>query len=102
MINAVLDELFMRSWWVVLFGILCFMLLEQGMKTRNHEYAKLREHYVELEKQKKAALFFQEKLLLEINSQSDPAWVELILMKGLGVIPEGQTKVFFDRTAANP
>lgn len=34
--------------------------------------------------------------MLEINSQSDPAWVELMLMKNLGLVPEGQIKVFFD------
>lgn len=95
-ISYIFDQLFRRSWWVILFGIISYMLLEQGMKIRNREYAKLQAQYIELEKQKKEALALQERLMLEINSQSDPAWVELALMKGLGVVPEEQIKVFFD------
>lgn len=90
------EQLFMGFWWVILFALLSFMLFEQGMKIRHHEYAKLQEHHKDLEKQQKEALALQEKLKLAINSQSDPAWVELVLMKGLGLIPEGQIKVFFD------
>jgi hypothetical protein len=32
---------------------------------------------------------------LQINSQSDLAWIELTLMKGLGVAPEDSQKVYF-------
>lgn len=99
-INRVFEQLFLQSWWVVLFGLISFMLFEQGMKIRDTEYAKLQEQYVDLERQKKEALALQDKLMLEINSQSDPAWVELMLMKGLGLVPEGQIKVFFDLSTA--
>jgi hypothetical protein len=37
----------------------------------------------------------QEKLLLTINSQSDPAWIELVLFRELGLVPEGAAKVWF-------
>lgn len=98
--NFLFEQFFKKSWWVILFGLVCYMLLEQGLKVRNQEYAKLQAQYVELEHQKKAMLSLQQKLLLEINSQSDPDWVELVLMKGLGVVPEGQIKVFFDHSMA--
>ena len=98
--NRALEQFFLESWWVILFGLICYMLFEQGMKTRDHEYAKLQEHYADLEKQKKEVVTLQRKLLLEINSQSDPAWIELMLMKGLGLVPEGQIKVFFDQSMA--
>lgn len=91
------EQLFSKFWWVILYTILCYMLFEQGMKTRDREYAKLEQQFIELEKQKKEIQALQEKLLLEINSQSDPAWVELVLMKGLGLVPENQIKVFFDK-----
>lgn len=71
------------------------MLYEQGVRTRDHEFSKLKQHLNDLELEKKIALEKQEDLLLQINSQSDPGWVELLLMKGLGVVPEGQTKVYF-------
>ena len=39
----------------------------------------------------------KEDLKLQINSQKDPAWIELTLMKGLGLVPEGQLKVYFTK-----
>lgn len=89
------ENLLMKSWWVVLFILTCYMFYEQGLKTRDLDYDKLHLQLVDLEQQKKEALSIREDLVLQINSQSDPAWVELVLMKGLGLIPEGQTKVFF-------
>ncbi|NGY95763.1 hypothetical protein [Neochlamydia sp. AcF95] len=100
-INRYVEQFFFQAWWVILFGLFIYMLLEQGMKVQNKEYATLQEHYQELEKQKKEAYALQEKLLIEINSQSDPAWVEQVLMKGLGLVPEGQIKVFFDKSMAS-
>ena len=38
----------------------------------------------------------QEELRLQIASQSDPAWVELLIKKQLGMVPSGQTKVYFE------
>ncbi|MCE2983850.1 MAG: hypothetical protein LW832_09830 [Parachlamydia sp.] len=50
-----------------------------------------------LQKEKRTALKRQEDLQLQINSQSDPAWIELTLMKGLGLVPEGEQKVYFQK-----
>lgn len=96
-IARLLEQFFLQSWWVILYTIICYMLFENGMNTRDQEYAKLQQQFIDLEKQKKEVLALQEKLLLEINSQSDPAWVELVLMKGMGLVPENQIKVFFDK-----
>lgn len=49
----------------------------------------------EMEKEKCLTLATQEELILKIASQSDPAWIEMILMRDLGVIPEGWLKVHF-------
>jgi len=46
--------------------------------------------------QEKVVLIERQKdLMLELASASDPAWVELSLMRRLGVVPEGQVKVHF-------
>lgn len=71
------------------------MLFEQGIKNREHDYVMLSQRLSELKQDKEKAFNLRQDLLLQINSQSDPAWVELILMKELGLVPEGQTKVFF-------
>lgn len=71
------------------------MLYENGMRKRNSDYARLELHLQELEQKKMTAVKLHDKLVMEINSQSDPAWVELTLMRGLGLVPEGSTKVYF-------
>lgn len=48
-----------------------------------------------MQNEKQKALQKQQDLKWQINSQSDLAWIELTLMKGLGLVPEGKKKVFF-------
>lgn len=71
------------------------MFYERGLKQRERDFAKLSFHYATLQQEKKDAETLKEDLLMQINSQSDPAWVELTLMKGLGLVPEGQKKAIF-------
>ena len=85
------------SWWVVFFLLLCYMAYERSLYKINHEYSKLHHQYMELIMQKKEALALQEDFLLQINSQSDQDWIELTLMKGLGLVPEEEIKVFFNQ-----
>ncbi len=88
-------KVLIRSWWVLAFMLVCAILYERGLKGREEEFQKLREQQRQLEVDKKEALTFQEDLRRKINSQSDPAFIELTLMKELGLTPEGQQKVFF-------
>lgn len=74
------------------------MFYEQQLRKRNNQFTLLQKNLVELQKQKFDMLALQEDLLLQINSQSDPEWVELTLMRGLGLVPEGYTKVYFSPT----
>jgi hypothetical protein len=90
-----IEKLFIRSWWVILFMLSCYLSYEHGLQKKDSDFAKLQLQYSELQKKKKMLLAQQEDLDRQINSQSDPAWVELVLMKGLGLVPEGQTKVLF-------
>lgn len=43
------------------------------------------------------ALQNKEDLQLRIASQNDPAWIEMVLIRELGVVPEGFLKVHFKR-----
>jgi hypothetical protein len=38
-----------------------------------------------------------ENLLAQVQSQEDIQWIELTLMRELGMVPEGQRKVFFSK-----
>ncbi len=84
-----------RSWWVILFVLFCLMCYEQGIKQRETDFLKLTEQLLTLQHQKKEALALKQKLLDQINSESDPAWIELTLMRELGLSPKGSTKVLF-------
>jgi hypothetical protein len=86
-----------RSWWVFLFLGLCYWLYSNEIQKKQKVYTTLQERLAEIEKEKDAACKVHEDLLLQINSQSDPAWIEMTLMKGLGVVPEGQVKVYFKK-----
>ena len=90
-----LSEGILGSWWVMLFILCCYFGYEQGLLKKDHDFATLQTQYSELQQKHLMAQAHQEDLLRQINSQSDPAYVELILMKGLGLTPEGQTKVLF-------
>lgn len=86
-----------RSWWIFLFLAICYVFYSHGQQKKNLIFSELKSRLTELEYQKELALRHKEELLLQINSQSDPAWIQLILMKGLGVVPEGQLKVYFKK-----
>lgn len=89
--------IFVRSWWVIAFLLLCLLFYEKGLEKRNLQYRQLDEQLKVLQLEKAQALTRQQNLQLQINSQSDFYWVELTLMKGLGLSPEDQQKVFFEK-----
>lgn len=68
------------------------------MHEKNIAYQELTRRMNELEMEKAMALSEQEDLKLQIESQSDPAWIQMMLMKGLGMVPDGQIKVYFKTT----
>lgn len=88
-------SVFIESWWVLAFILICVILYEQGLKQRDSLYRQLTQKQKELDHDKIEALLKQQNLQLQVNSQADLAWIELTLMKGLGVVPEGQQKVYF-------
>lgn len=89
-------RLFVSKWWWVmaLLGIL-YLLYFQSIKEKRHLIAQLEERIKELNGEKASSLERKDELLLQIGSFDDPAYVEMTLMKQVGVVPEGQTKVFF-------
>lgn len=88
----------MKGWlWVVAFCTLIgggYARSYQEKKTCLCEYAF---RIQEMEKELKIAALEREELKLKILSQSDPAWIEMILMRELGVVPEGWLKVHFQK-----
>lgn len=88
---------FSGSWWVIAFGGLCFLFYSHGAHKKTKVYIDLQQKLQKLQWEKQLAEQDRQDLLLQISSQQDPAWIEMTLMKKLGVVPEGQLKVYFKR-----
>lgn len=93
--KSLFDQFFLRSWWILLFSLFCLMFYEQNQTRQNLFFEELKTKLKKLNAEKKAAMNLYEELQTHINSQNDLEYMELTLMKVLGVVPEGQTKVFF-------
>jgi hypothetical protein len=92
-----LPQLFFRFWWITVFAIVCYGVYLHGMQKKRSALATLMEKCHYLEKELIAATSEREDLLLVLASESDPAWCEMMLKKRLGMVPEGQTKVYFEK-----
>ena len=90
-----LKDLLLHSWWVIVFSSLCAAIYFQSMHNWRANRAELLNRYHEMQKEKVMTIQEQEELALRLQSESDPAWIETVLMKELGVVPEGWIKVHF-------
>lgn len=90
-----LEEIFIHSWWVILFSLLCYTWLEHENRQQRVAFHELTQQLMELKNHQIEASKQRIYLLNQINSQSDPAWVELTLIKILGLVPENQKKIYF-------
>jgi len=85
----------LKSWWVILFFLFSYFAFDQGMKKKEWEELQLQNKLLFLMKERERAEKEQEMHRLEIASQNDPAWIEMTLIRCLGLVPEGEIKVHF-------
>ena len=88
---------FFRGWWTVLAILFCYGFYLHGMHKKQELFAELKENVDLLEKQLYSAIETREDLLLQMDSQHDPAWIEMLIKKHLGMVPYGQTKIYFEK-----
>lgn len=86
-----------RSWWVIAFCAIAGSIHFHFMKEKTSAVQLLTSRLEEMENEKWLALQKREDLQQRIASQNDPAWIEMILMRDLGVVPEGFLKVHFKK-----
>lgn len=84
-----------QSSWMIAFLLLSSAIYFQKSRKRDAAISELSFRMREMEKMKKSLCQEKEDLQLRLQSQSDPAWIEMILMRDLGVVPEGWIKVRF-------
>lgn len=90
-----LEKWIFQTWWIILFVLFCYGLFENGSNKKTRDLETLNMHLLDLQKEYAKQIKLHEELRLQLNSQSDPDWLELTLMRGLGLVPEKQIKVFF-------
>jgi hypothetical protein len=89
------EEVVLRSWWVVLFLLICYAVYEQGSMYLYGKMEYLQGELVSLETERLHLIDEERDLRLQIASQSDYSWRELAMIGGLGMVPEGYRKVVF-------
>ena len=94
---AGISRAFLRNWWIFAFVIFCGTFYMQRGTKRDEALSELSFRLQEMEKEKLLACQKRDDMLLRLHSQNDPAWIEMILMRDLGVVPEGWVKVHFIR-----
>ena len=88
---------FFSNWWVVGFCALCLIGYIEGMKSRSLMAQELKFKISEMEKEVHLSSQENEELSLQLASRDDPAWIELVLLKQVGVVPDGFLKVHFTK-----
>ncbi len=81
---------------LTLFLFAAIIVFEWGVHSANLQSEKFIEQKERLELHITKATLKQERLKAMLMSESDPAWIELTLMRVLGVIPEGTKKIYFN------
>jgi hypothetical protein len=84
-----------RNGWVVAVSGLLAVLHLHALQNKDVTIRQAACRLEEMERDLLLAVAEQEDLELKIASQSDPAWIEMVLMRELGVVPEGWLKVHF-------
>ncbi len=93
--SRLFEEVILKSWWTILFFLICCFAYDQAYRHKLREETRLQERLHALKRETARAKEKQEDLKLQIASQEDEAFIEMILMRRLGLVPEGQTKVHF-------
>lgn len=84
------------NWWLpIFFALAAFAWYEWGDEQYSLLHRQFNSKLHLLQQKKEAHLVLQAALLQQVNSQSDPEWVEMVLIRQLGLLPEGHEKVFF-------
>ncbi len=84
-----------KNWWVIAFILMAGAVYIQAIHKKNRLVATLQGRIDTFNRGKMDEMEREKELLLRINSQNDPDFVELILKEKLGVAAEGELKVVF-------
>lgn len=88
----------MRQWiWLLSFCAVASVIFLPVIKGKKEALHILHQRLASMRELKLQELEKRQQLELCIASQNDPAWIEMVLMRDLGVVPEGFLKVHFQK-----
>lgn len=79
--------------WTVVLLLAVFAIFERGLFEIRKEETSLKAKIYTLQSQKEKVTREFQELLLEQKSLADPHYIELLLIRELGVLPVGKSKV---------
>ena len=91
-----MDRRSLVSWGFFAVLAISSLFYFNGMRKKEAALLELKGRLAEMEDERELSLEEQRELRLQIDSQNDPAWIEMVLMKKLGMSPEGKQKACFD------
>ena len=68
---------------------------EPARYQQKRELRKLQENHLKLETLKQSEILQNQKYQRQINSSQEREWVEMSMMRILGVVPENSIKIYF-------
>ena len=77
--------------------MLVAVVAERSLHSVRLEKRNLKEKLSELERARSLEAETYHALTQQLMSQSDPAWIEMVLIRELGLLPEGQRLVLFKK-----
>lgn len=93
--SKLFDQLVAKSWWTILFILICLFTYDlasrKKVRIEKNLQAKLSQLEISITQAEQKQLSLQE----QIDAQNDTDWIELTLMRKLGLVPENQQKVTF-------
>lgn len=90
-----LDEIVVNSWWLVLCILISGFMYDRAIRELKQEESRLQKRVSELQEKILCAEEEQKELRLHIQHWDNPVVIESALIRRLGLIPKGYTKICF-------
>lgn len=88
------------SWWLALLAAFLLIGHERGVIDQRERMEAVSEQLASLEKRREELACEQRYLQAQLTHGADPAWMERVLMKHLGLAPKGYRRVHFEQRVA--
>ncbi len=96
---TIMEQALRRYGILCAFALLVFIVYELSVHRLTFKIEQLSDQIEMHQMLKFIAREEKEKLSLQLQSQNDPAWCELLLMNHLGLCPQQDTKIYFKQAA---